>query len=66
MAYLVSPCCGYEYSETIDDEGYEVYICENPKCKEEFPEPLEDYEFTIRVYKIRCVSNWSYLTTFII
>jgi len=49
MAYLVSPCCGYEYSETIDDEGYEVYICENPKCKEEFPEPLEDYEFQERM-----------------
>tara|TARA_R100000908_G_C3710861_1_gene117546 strand:+ start:585 stop:782 length:198 start_codon:yes stop_codon:yes gene_type:complete len=49
MTYLVSPCCGYEYSETIDHEGYEVYICENPKCKEEFPEPLEDYEFQERM-----------------
>ena len=49
MAYLVSPCCGYEYSETIDDEGYEVYICENPRCKEEFPAPLEDYEYDSRI-----------------
>tara|TARA_R110000824_G_scaffold253424_1_gene442365 strand:+ start:63 stop:260 length:198 start_codon:yes stop_codon:yes gene_type:complete len=45
MAYLVSPCCGDNYSDTVDEEGYEVYICDNPKCKEEFSEPLEDYEF---------------------
>ena len=28
-----------------DEEGYNIYICDNPKCKEEFSEPLEDYEF---------------------
>tara|TARA_R110000787_G_scaffold53593_4_gene125432 strand:+ start:606 stop:803 length:198 start_codon:yes stop_codon:yes gene_type:complete len=45
MAYLVSPCCGQDYSDSIDKEGYEVYTCDNPKCKEEFSEPIEDYEF---------------------
>jgi len=45
MAYLVSPCCGQDYSDYIDEEGYEVYICDNSKCKEEFSEPLEEYEF---------------------
>tara|TARA_R110002012_G_scaffold37957_2_gene106092 strand:+ start:789 stop:986 length:198 start_codon:yes stop_codon:yes gene_type:complete len=45
MAYLVSPCCGAEYSDTTDEERYNIYICDNPKCKEEFSEPLEDYEF---------------------
>ena len=49
MAELVSPCCGYEYSDTIDEEGYEVYICDNPKCKEEFSEPIEKYEFIARM-----------------
>jgi len=45
MAYLVSPCCGHDYSDTTDKEGYNIYICDNPKCKEKFLEPLEDYEF---------------------
>ena len=49
MAELVSPCCGAEYSDTIDEEGYEIYICDNPKCKEEFYEPIEEYEFTARM-----------------
>ena len=49
MAYLVSPCCGENYSDTIDEEGYEVYICDNPKCNQEFSEPIEDYEFTSRM-----------------
>ena len=49
MAYLVSPCCGYDYSDHVDDEGYEVYICDHPKCGEEFDEPLEDYEYEARV-----------------
>ena len=49
MAYLVSPCCGENYSDTIDEEGYEVYICGNSKCKEEFTEPIEDYEFEERM-----------------
>ena len=49
MAYLVSPCCGHDYSDTLDDEGYEVYICDNPKCNQEFSEPIEDYEFAARM-----------------
>ena len=49
MAELVSPCCGHEYSDHIDEEGYEVYICDHPKCGETFSEPLEDYEFNERV-----------------
>tara|TARA_R100000655_G_C2908454_1_gene180121 strand:+ start:395 stop:592 length:198 start_codon:yes stop_codon:yes gene_type:complete len=53
MAYLVSPCCGDEYSEYIDDEGYEIYICENPRCKEEFSEPIEDYEYEARMQEDR-------------
>jgi len=49
MTELVSPCCGYKYSDTIDEDGYEVYICEHPKCKEEFSEPIEEYEFIARM-----------------
>ena len=45
MAELVSPCCGYEYSEQKDEDGYDIYLCEFPKCKEIFTEPLKDYEF---------------------
>jgi len=45
MAELVSPCCGYEYSDFQDDEGYDVYLCENNKCQQTFTEPIEDYEF---------------------
>ena len=43
MAYLVSPCCGDEYSDQVDDEGYESHQCTN--CKDFFSEPLEDYEY---------------------
>ena len=46
MAELVSPCCGYEYSEFQDNEGYDMYICENNNCHETFSEPIEDYEFS--------------------
>lgn len=49
MAELVSPCCGHEYSDHINEEGYEVYICDHPKCGEEFDEPLEDYEYEARM-----------------
>ena len=45
MAHLVSPCCGQDYSDFVNEEGYNVYTCDNPKCTEEFPEPIEDYEF---------------------
>ena len=44
MAELVSPCCGHEYSDHID----EVYICDHPECSETFSEPLEDYEYNER------------------
>jgi len=47
MAELVSPCCGDDYSDELDHEGYDVYVCS--KCKDEFSEPLEDYEFNERV-----------------
>ena len=43
MAYLVSPCCGAEYSDHCDDEGYECHQCSH--CDEYFHEALEDYEF---------------------
>ena len=49
MTYLVSPCCGYQYSDYVDDEGYESYVCDHPKCGEEFSEPLEDYEYDARM-----------------
>lgn len=48
MAELVSPCCGGDYSDHIDDEGYDIYICDNHNCKEEFSEPIEDYEYRQR------------------
>ena len=46
---MVSPCCGENYSDKIDEEGYEVYVCDNPKCNEEFLEPIENYEFAARM-----------------
>jgi len=45
MVYMVSPCCGAEYSEITDDEGYDVYKCEAKNCSEIFTEPIEDYEY---------------------
>lgn len=48
MAELVSPCCGGDYSDHVDDEGYSIYICDNHKCEEEFSEPIEDYEYRQR------------------
>tara|TARA_R100001594_G_C3946858_1_gene242053 strand:+ start:558 stop:749 length:192 start_codon:yes stop_codon:yes gene_type:complete len=47
MAYLVSPCCGAEYSDHCDDEGYECHQCSH--CKDFFSEPLEDYEYDSRI-----------------
>ena len=46
---MVSPCCGGEYSDHIDDEGYDVYICNNSRCEEIFTEPIEDYEYRQRM-----------------
>ena len=43
MAELVSPCCGDEYSDHVDDEGNECHQCSH--CDEYFNEPTEDYEF---------------------
>tara|TARA_R100001463_G_scaffold25650_2_gene60610 strand:- start:242 stop:427 length:186 start_codon:yes stop_codon:yes gene_type:complete len=40
---MVSPCCGAEYSDHIDDEENDVYICR--ECEETFTEPIEDYEY---------------------
>ena len=45
MTHSVSPCCGQDYSDSVDKEGYSIYTCDNPKCKETFTEPLEEYEF---------------------
>ena len=43
MAELVSPCCGTEYTDMVDSEGYEAHECSS--CKDIFAEPTEDYEF---------------------
>ena len=43
MSYLVSPCCGAEYTDIVDDDGYEAHICS--MCEEVFPEPVVDYEY---------------------
>ena len=53
MVYLVSPCCGVEYSDYVDDEGYELFVCNHPKCGEQFSEPLEDYEYEARMRESR-------------
>ena len=45
MAELVSPCCGGDYSDHIDDEGFEFYKCDEKNCNELFHEPIEDYEY---------------------
>jgi hypothetical protein len=45
MAELVSPCCGGDYSDHIDDEGYDFYKCDEKNCNEIFREPIEDYEY---------------------
>ena len=47
MAYLVSPCCGAEYSDHCDDDVNEYYQCSH--CKDFFSEPLEDYEYDSRI-----------------
>ena len=49
MTYMVSPCCGRNYSESLDSEGYDIYICDNPRCNQEFSEPIEDYEYEARI-----------------
>ena len=50
MAYLVSPCCGAEYSDHCDDDMNEYYQCE--QCDEYFHEPLKDYEFENQMKEI--------------
>ena len=42
---LISPCCGADYEEVIDEET--EYICE--KCKESFDHPEEEYEYNERM-----------------
>ena len=39
----VSPCCGAEYNDGVDEDGYDFYECE--ECNEEFSEPLEEHEY---------------------
>mgnify|MGYP003630134670 FL=1 len=53
MTYMVSPCCGAEYSDYQDDEGCDVYTCDAHLCKEIFTEPIEDYEFSDRMKESR-------------
>jgi len=43
MAEMLSPCCGAEFTDGTDEEGYEVYECND--CKELFYNPIEDYEY---------------------
>ena len=44
MAQLVSPCCGdEEYTDIIDNDGHEAYVCSI--CEDPFIEPTEDYEY---------------------
>ena len=45
MGYLVSPCCGAEYSDFQDEEGNDVYKCNSKNCNESFDEPLDEYEY---------------------
>jgi hypothetical protein len=49
MAELVSPCCGGDYSDHIDDEGFEFYKCDEKNCNELFHEAIEDYEYNARM-----------------
>ena len=44
---LLSPCCGSHYTDGFDEDSLEVYICDS--CKEQFDEPIEDYEFKSRM-----------------
>jgi hypothetical protein len=53
MTYMVSPCCGAEYSDVQNKEGYDVYICDAHQCKEVFSEPIEDYEYDARMREDR-------------
>ena len=44
---LVSPCCGSDYTDTFDEDRFEIYTCDY--CSEEFDEPVEDYEYMSRI-----------------
>lgn len=46
---LVSPCCGYEYSECYDAGYSDGYICENKKCLDWFAYPEEKHEYNERM-----------------
>ena len=48
MAQMVSPCCGdEEYTDIVNDDGYEAHTCS--MCKEVFPEPIVNYEYDERM-----------------
>ena len=49
---VVSPCCGDEYEDTVDDEGYEVFTCHS--CDHTFDEPISEWEFNERMKE-----NWA-------
>tara|TARA_R110000765_G_scaffold274494_1_gene373025 strand:+ start:168 stop:398 length:231 start_codon:yes stop_codon:yes gene_type:complete len=39
----VSPCCGADYSDKIDKDGYDTYECDD--CNEEFSDFLDEREY---------------------
>tara|TARA_R100000234_G_scaffold33125_1_gene19506 strand:+ start:1354 stop:1596 length:243 start_codon:yes stop_codon:yes gene_type:complete len=39
----VSPCCGDDYTDEVDEEGFEVFTCDN--CGDEFDEPIPQWEY---------------------
>jgi len=44
---LVSPCCGSEFTDYVDNENFGKYKCDY--CGEDFDEPTEDYEYADRI-----------------
>jgi len=40
---LISPCCGSEFTDYINNENFGQYKCDH--CGEDFDEPTEDYEY---------------------
>ena len=42
---LVSPCCGSEFTDYVDNENFGKYKCDY--CGEDFDEPTEDYEYAV-------------------
>ena len=54
MGELVSPCCGYEYTDNDDGPSYccgaeEGYVCEN--CLDIFEDPVSTHEYEEKQYE---------------